>query len=144
MNHIYFARLTLSILCATQGVAQLAIDLNRTHATHPKWMGHARFHVVWQSITVALLAGVQLFLIWTPDVSSHAFYLAAALAAVSPCAFLLAAATRKLYGGQFSDPNGIPPVDVALGKTKLTVDMNYVAVVGALLVLLVVLFSYRS
>ncbi len=144
MNHIYFARLTLSILCATQGAAQLAIDLNRTHANHPNWIGHARFHVVWQSVTVALLAGVQLFLIWTPGPSSHAFYLAAALAAVSPCAFLLAAASRKLYGGQFSDPNGIPPVDVALGKTKLAVDMNYVAVVVALFVILIVIFSYRS
>lgn len=143
MNRIALARLALTVLCGMQGVAQLAIDLNRTHATNPKWMGHARFHTVWLAVTVALLAGVQLFLIWTPSRSDHAFYLAAVLAAVSPCAFLVAAATRKLYGGQFSDPNGIPPLKISIRQTTLTVDMNLVAVAVALVGLLVIVFCYR-
>ncbi len=37
MDHRNIARVLLSLLCAVQGLATLGIDLNRTHATNPKW-----------------------------------------------------------------------------------------------------------
>ena len=104
------ARAALTAVCAVQGIAQVAIDLNRTHATHPLWPGHARFHVVWQSLTVLLLSGASIVLIWTAYMPPRTgLILAALLAAISPVAFLLAALLRKSFGGTFSDPKALGP-----------------------------------
>ena len=81
MNCILLARISLSFLCAIQGMATLAIDLNRTHAANPAWTGHARFHVVWQSASVALLSVLELALIWMRGpYREGGFYLASLLA----------------------------------------------------------------
>ena len=100
MNCILLARISLSFLCAIQGMATLAIDLNRTHAANPAWTGHARFHVVWQSASVALLSVLELALIWMRGpYREGGFYLASLLAAVSPLGFLIACATRRIFAG---------------------------------------------
>ena len=52
-----------------RSIALLAIDFNRTHATNSARPGHAQFHVGWQSVTIALLAGVELILIWSHSLS---------------------------------------------------------------------------
>jgi hypothetical protein len=68
----------LSSLAATQGLAVLLIDLRRSHATNPLWTPHARFHVVWQVLNLALLALVELALIWrSGPAAATRFYLAA-------------------------------------------------------------------
>lgn len=133
MERTLLARLALSSLCALQGIATVAIDFNRTHATNPLWPGHARFHVVWQTLTVALLSVVELVLIWSGR--TDGFYLATLLAALSPIAFLVAFAARRLFGGTLSDPNGIPPARVNLLGAVRSFDMNLVAVVVALIAL---------
>ena len=133
MERTLLARLALSSLCALQGIATVAIDLNRTHATNPLWPGHARFHVVWQTFTIALLSVVELVLIWSWR--TDGFYLASLLAALSPIAFLVAFAARRLFGGTLSDPNGIPPARVNLLGAVRSFDMNLVAVVVALIAL---------
>jgi hypothetical protein len=140
----WLARVLLSVLCGIQGVATVAIDLNRTHATNPQWVGHARFHVVWQTLTMALLAVVELGLLWGGYVDQErGFYLALVLAGLSPVAFLLSCATRKAYGGTLFDPNGIPPLPVRVGGRVVKVDMNLVAVVGALVAMGVIVGMYR-
>jgi hypothetical protein len=127
LNHVLVARIMLSILCALQGVATLAIDFNRTHVTNPAWTGHARFHVVWQSITVALLAEVELILIWIHGVShADGFYLACLLTSLSPLGFLSALATRRSYGRTLYDPNGIHPVQMMLWDRTFSIDMNLI------------------
>jgi hypothetical protein len=54
----------LTRVCGMRGLATLAIDLPRTHATNPCWSGHARFYVVWQSMNMALLSALEIGLIW--------------------------------------------------------------------------------
>lgn len=145
MDHLLLARALLSMLCLAQAVATCVIDFNRTHATNPAWPGHARFHLVWQSLTVALLSLLELALIWCrwpmPDV---AFYLAVILTGLSPLAFLLALTTRSIFRGTLSDPNGIPPARLRLPGRTLAIDMNLVAVVAALISLAIIIHIYRG
>jgi hypothetical protein len=140
----WMARVLLSLLCGIQGIATVAIDLNRTHATNPRWVGHARFHVVWQTLTMALLAVVELVLLWGGWVGEErGFYLALALTGLSPVAFMVSCATRRAFGGTLFDPNGIPPLPVRVGSRVVKVDMNLAAVVGALVALGVIVGMYR-
>lgn len=123
----------------------MAIDLNRTHATNPGWVRHARFHVVWQTLTMALLAVVEVGLIWGNSVGEErGFYLALVLAAVSPVAFLVSWAGRKLFDGALWDSNGIPPLRLTLFRRERSLDMNMVAVVAAVIFLAVVGVAYRG
>jgi hypothetical protein len=39
-------------------------DLNASHALNPDWVGHARFHLVWQLAFMALSGVANLWLIW--------------------------------------------------------------------------------
>lgn len=136
MNHLQLARIALSTLCALQGLATLAIHCNRSHATNPLWPGHARYHVVWQSATVALMSVVELSLIWSRGGwQREGFYLASLLAATSPLGFMAAFLSRRIYGGTLFDPNGIPPVRLkVLGEVR-SIDMNFVVVTIALIAL---------
>ena len=144
MNHRLVARVLLSLLCGIQGIATMLIDLNRTHATNPLWVRHARFHVVWQTFTMVLLAVVEVALIWGGWVDAErGFYLAAMLAAVSPAAFLLSFAGRAWFGGALSDANGIRPLRMAVGGRTLLVDMNLVAVIAAVISLAAFVTIYR-
>ncbi len=122
----------------------MLIDLNRTHATNPLWVRHARFHVVWQTLTMVLLAMIEVALIWGGWVDAErGFYLAAMLAAVSPAAFLLSFAGRAWFGGALSDANGIRPLRMAVGGRTLLVDMNLVAVIAAVISLAAFVTIYR-
>jgi hypothetical protein len=144
-DHRFAACVVLTGLCGIQGLATLAIDLHRTHATNPHWPGHARFHVVWQSMNVALLSALEIGLIWWPG--SHAtqrFYLAVILASVSCFGFLLALLGRHLYGGTLSDANGIPPARIAIAGRTLSIDLNLGAIVAALGTLAAILRIYSQ
>lgn len=89
MTHITAARGLLALLCAVQGLATIVIDLSRTHASNPLWVGHARFHVVWQTTTVALMAMFEVMLIFVPGpFRDQQFYIAATLAGLPMLAFL--------------------------------------------------------
>lgn len=145
MNHQLLARVGLSFLTAVQGIATVAIDLNRTHATNPLWTGHARFHVVWQSFTVVLLSLFGLLLIWYQGpLQAERFYLSALLAALSPLGFISALMSRKLFGGTLSDPNGIGSLKAkSLGFIR-SIDLNLAAVVVALISLLAILCIFQD
>jgi hypothetical protein len=145
VDHRLTARVGLSLLCGIQGIATVAIDFNRTHATNPEWTRHARFHVVWQTVTTALASVVELGLLWSGWVSAElGFYLALVMASLSPIGFLVAWATRRWFGGALSDPNGIQPVRLALGRRVIAVDMNLAAVVAALVTMSVIVMIWRG
>lgn len=135
----FVSRLMLSVLAGGQGVAPLAIDLNRTHASHPLWPGHARFHVVWQSFASFFLAVPEVALLWWPGAClTFRFGVSAVLIASSLLGFLAAAAGRRLYGGSFHDPAGIRPLQIGSRKA----DGNALAITAGLLVLLTALLLF--
>ena len=145
MTHLSIARDLLAVLCGMQGAATLAIDLNHTHAANPLWLRHARFHIVWQAISYALLSLLEVALVLAPGpFLQMRFYIAAALAAVPMLSCLVAFIFRNLYGGALSDPNGIPPMRVLILGSKRQIDLNLTAEIAALLTLaaIIALFTF--
>lgn len=143
MSAPLLARVILTALAAGQGVAPLIIDLNRTHATNPLWPGHARFHVVSQTLAETMAGAVEVALVWCPGPAlTERFYLAAALTAIPMAAFFAAMFTRRLYSGTLHDPNGVPPVRIRTANGVIEFDLNVVIVTfaAALLVLAVRIF----
>jgi hypothetical protein len=139
-DHRIAGSILLTSFCGLQGLATVAIDLNRTHASNPLWPGHARFHVVWQIASVVQLSVLEICLIWwRGPFARQRFDLAACLASVSCFGFLLACAGMRFYGGSLSDPNGIPPVRIAIAGRDLCLDLNLAAILMALLLLVVIL-----
>jgi hypothetical protein len=75
-------------------------DFNKTHATHPLWIGHARFHVVWQIASYAGFGAIALWL-WAPgEMAIGRLYLASAFAVVVYCAFFIVLLCMPVYGGR--------------------------------------------
>lgn len=143
MTAQFLSRVVVTAVSAGQGFAPLFIDLNKTHATNPLWIGHARFHLVQQVATLGLAAVVEIGLLWWPgDALAARFYLAAGLAATSLAGFLLAVVLRPLYGGTLHDPNGMKPVRIRTWRGAVTVDINVpiVVVAAGMLVGAVLLF----
>lgn len=144
MDHQTVARLGLGCLCALQGLATIVIDLGRTHAQHPGWLGHARFHVAWQTASTSILAALEILLVFYPGpLADQRFLAAALLAGVPMLAFFLALAGKRLYGGTLSDPGGMPPVILHRRGSNVRIDMNLVAEIVGLLALAGCLLLYR-
>ena len=137
---------SLAILCALQGLATMAIDLNRTHATNPQWPGHARFHVVWQTTSYAALSLLELLLILVPGpLRDQRFYMAAILAGIPMFGFFTSLIARRTFGGTLSDSNGMPPFQMETGGTTFIIDLNLVAeTIGALSLFAIVVLYTRS
>jgi hypothetical protein len=143
LTHQQMACDLLAFFCASQGVATLALDLNRTHAANPLWLHHARFHVVWQASSTAALAGVELALLFVfGPVTAGRFYLVLSLAGLPVFGFFAALFGRHLYGGTLSDPNGIRPMIIRQGRKVYRVDLNLVAEIAAIFTFAVILILY--
>ena len=98
----------MSLAILMYGVIPLLADLNRTHATNPRWSAHARFHVVAQVLTTSSIAVVALWLLWSPNIDRD---LGICIAAVLIGGFFASVALRSRYGGALSDrEGGIPQV----------------------------------
>ena len=124
----------LGLLALFQGVATLAIDLGRAHATNPDWPGHARFHVVWGTLNVALLTMVAEGVLFSDRLSEFMrFHLALAITVMPMFGFLGALAFRGLYGATLGDKNGMLPWIVNLWGSQRKIDLNSVAVIAGLL-----------
>jgi hypothetical protein len=135
----------LAALSVLQGLATVAIDLNRTHATHPGWPGHARFHVVWQTATTALLAvAAAALVLCSGPFAAERFYLTAMLTAIPMAGFFAALAARGLYKGTLSDVNGMPTLKIRLGSSIYQIDLNLVAEIGGVVALTAIVVLYRS
>lgn len=143
MNEQIVARGLLVGFCALQGITTAAIDLNRTHASNPQWAGHARFHVVWQTASVVLLAAVEVALVLAPGgLRDERFYCAAILAAVPMFGFFCALLSRRIFGSTLSDPNGMKPLIIRAGGSNLRIDLNLVAEICGVLALAIIVAIY--
>jgi len=137
----------LSILAGAQGLGSLVIDLNKTHATNPRWPGHARFHVVWQSWSSFVAAVPAVALVWWGGPQDRwRFYLAAVFTSVPMVGFIVAALLRGWFGATFHDANGILPWRFRLSGREFSCDGNAVMIDVGLTVLAVavLLFHYAT
>ncbi len=97
----------MSIAILQYGLVPLIVDLSSTHARHPKWPKHARFHVVTQALTGSAIAAVAMYLLWSPKIQpGMGVCLAMVLSFCVLGAFFVSAAFRSLYGGSLSDEEG--------------------------------------
>ena len=145
MDHQLIARISLAILCGLQGTATAVIDLGRTHATHPAWPGHARFHVVWQTANSLLLSIFAIVLISMNDpLATYRFDIAAVLAGAPMLGFFITYFTRKVYCATLSDPQGMPPWIVRGPGLQFRIDLNLVAEIVGLASLAAIIELYRA
>lgn len=144
MNLQWIARALLALLCGLQGAATAAIDLGRTHATHPKWPGHARFHIVWQTANVVLLSLIEIALILARGPwATQRFYLATILVGGSMLSFFIALFSKNLYGGTLSDPQGMPPWTIQMRGTQYRIDLNVLAEILGMICLAAIIAIFR-
>jgi hypothetical protein len=107
-------------------------------------MGHARFHVVWQTSTVLILSVIEIALLLTPGPNMNLqFYVAAILAGAPMLGFFAALIARKLYSGTLSDPGGILPINWQYRGSQLRVDLNLVAELAGAMSLVAIVVIYR-
>ncbi|MES2794373.1 MAG: hypothetical protein V4683_00335 [Bacteroidota bacterium] len=86
-------------------------DFNQTHAENPLWLGHAKFHVVWQVIITFGLSLLGLYLLWSKNTEKgFSIKISFILGLIVLGGFLSNATITHLYGGALSDPNGVPPI----------------------------------
>ncbi len=143
LDHHRLAQILLLVFCGAQVIATPALDLNKTHATNPLWMGHARFHVVWQTASQCLAGLLAAWLAWGGRDVPFRFDLAEVVLGIPLCGFMAATVTRKAYGGALYDPNGIQPMRARAGGRKVEIDLNLVVVLTGFVVLGVIEWIYR-
>ena len=104
------ARILLTLVTFGYAVGTVIADFNKTHATNPKWTGHARFHVVWQISSYVGFGLLALALTWWPGPDALArLYFVALMAVIVYGAFFVAVLAMPIYGGRAYDDNGYQP-----------------------------------
>lgn len=108
-RQLRLARLLVAIPAVILAIVPLLADFNPTHAVNPLWPAHARLHAVWLVFTTSLISLLALLVLYRRgrEPTRERVYLAAALLGSVLGGFFLAGATQHLYGGSFTDPNGI-------------------------------------
>ena len=130
------ARILLTLVTFGYAGGTVIADINNTHATNPKWTGHARFHVVWQISSYVGFGLLALALIWWPGPLAHErLTLAALMAAIVYGAFFVAVFTMPVYGGAAYDDNGYQPFRAPVPIVAKGWDVN-ITVFSVQLVLL--------
>lgn len=77
-------------------------DIGDSHLLNPEWVGHARFHLMWFLVFIALSGIANLALIWKIG-DRRALLLAWVWQAINIAAFWGAAALSGVYGGRVVD-----------------------------------------
>ena len=58
------SRVIFTILCLLTIVIPTIMDLNHTHMTNPQWTPHARLHWAVQYLSITVIQGIALYLLW--------------------------------------------------------------------------------
>ena len=124
-DHFLLARVLFMLTTAGWAVATVIADFNKTHATNPKWTGHARFHVVWQICSYVGFGLLALALIWWPGAYAvERLYLVAIMGGIVYAAFFVAVFAMPIYGGAAYDDNGYQPFAAPVPLVAKTWDVN--------------------
>ena len=132
-SHIFISKVLLTMICFGFATITPLIDFNESHATNPLWTGHARFHLVWQVNAMILTAILSLFLLWAYD-SFFNLVLVIILNYLWIFSFFITAVSIKLYDGEFSDINGVPPIILNLFGKRIEIDRNVQAISAVFLI----------
>ncbi len=104
-------KILMTIATVFYGFIPPFVDFNATHATNPSWVGHARFHIVWQVMSTFFLGILSLYLLWfCKDNPVFTNSLSFIIGCIVLGGFFLNVGIRKIYAGTLSDPNGVPPI----------------------------------
>ena len=124
-DHLLLARVLFTLTTAGWAVATVIADFNKTHATNPKWTGHARFHVVWQISSYVGFGLLALALIWWPGpLALERLTLVALMSAIVYGAFFVAVFAMPVYGGKAYDGNGYKPFAAPVPLIAKKWDVN--------------------
>ena len=127
-DHVLLARILFTLMTAGYALGTVIADFNKTHATNPKWTGHARFHVVWQICSYVGFGLLALALIWWPGpLALERLYLVAIMGAIVYAAFFVAVLTMPVYGGKAYDGNGYKPFPAPVPLIAKKWDVNITA-----------------
>jgi len=122
------ARVLFTLTTVGWGLLTVFADFNKTHASNPKWLPHARFHVVWQISSYVGFALMALALIWWPGpLAVERLYLAALMSAIVYAAFFVALFAMPVYGGAAYDKNGYQPFKAPVPLFAKKWDVNVTA-----------------
>jgi hypothetical protein len=128
MSGFYFgllARILLTLVTLGYGFATILADLNKTHASNPKWTPHARFHVVWQINSYIGFGLLALALLWWPGpYATERLVLVAVMGVIVYAAFFVALFTMPVYGGAAYDDNGYQPFAAPIPIVAKRWDVN--------------------
>ncbi|TCL02123.1 MULTISPECIES: DUF6640 family protein [Sodalis] len=132
--------LTLQILLTISTLGYSAIpaifDTNDTHMTNPRWVPHARFHVVWQVASYVGFALIALFFIWAPsDEARLHLWFATAMSIAAYGGFFFAVLSRAFYDGANYDENGVVPYRPPFIGKWLAFEVNITLFSAAVLIL---------
>ena len=124
-DHILLARILFTLTTAGWAFATVLADFNKTHATNPKWTGHARFHVVWQISSYVGFGLMAMALIWWPGpLALERLTLVAVMSVIVYAAFFAAVIAMPVYGGAAYDDNGYQPYAAPVPLIAKMWDVN--------------------
>ncbi len=104
-------KILLTLATAMYTFVPPIVDLNKTHATNPLWVSHARFHVVWQTMIMFGIGLLSFYLLWFSQIGTRfSINFSFILGLIVLGSFVINVAAKKLYAGTLSDPNGVPPI----------------------------------
>ena len=112
-------RIVYSLVSILLVVGMSFADFNKTHATHPDWPGHARFHVVWQVLSYYPISIMNLFILWIsiPDFYyPYQLYFWLFWYFTFLGTFIFTATLMPIYGGTLSDRGGRKPFLYTFGE----------------------------
>lgn len=103
---VKLSQIILTGVALMYAVVPPIIDFNPTHALHPEWPEHARFHMVWMVITNSILGLLAVYLIWFQSRQGGQM-IAGAISAIILGSFFLSTLAMPLYDGALADEGGV-------------------------------------
>jgi len=112
-------RVIFTIISIGLTVGPTMADFNKTHATHPDWPGHARFHVVWQVLGFYPITIMNIVILWfyIPDFYyPYQLYFWLFWYFTFIGSFIITALAMPIYNGSLSDKGGRTPFLYTFGE----------------------------